>query len=160
MSFLVSVNNRPPLTFQPSLASVGMRCAILACLLIAGCHGRLARVPDPIAPPAGEPVMVRTELYFGLSQKGGGVVTAQEFDAFVDEVITPRFPDGFTIVDAVGQWRDSTGNIIWERSKLLIVLHDSGERAAKAIEEIRDLYKSKFGQESVMRVTSTAGVSF
>jgi hypothetical protein len=109
---------------------------------------------------AGDVRMVRTELYFGLSKKGGVDITPEEFAAFVSEVVTPRFPDGLTIVDAVGQWRDTSGKISHERSKLLILLHEPTARDAHAIEEIREQYKSTFGQESVMRVTSMAGVSF
>ncbi len=104
--------------------------------------------------------MVRTELYFGLSTTGGGEITEEQFDAFVAQVITPRFPDGLTIVDGIGQWREPDGHISHERSKLLILLHEPGSAAAAAIEEIRAQYKSRFKQESVMRVTSMAGVAF
>jgi len=131
--------------------------------VVCGCQPSVNKAVDGgvlSCPTTGETRMVRTELYFGLSRAGGVEITAEEFAAFVGEMVTPRFPDGFTIVDAVGQWRDANGKISHENSKLLIVLHEPTERDARAIEEIRDQYKSKFGQESVMRVTSTAGVSF
>ena len=35
----------------------------------------------------------RTELFFRLSRPGG-IVTDEEFKAFVDTLVTPRFPDG------------------------------------------------------------------
>jgi hypothetical protein len=104
--------------------------------------------------------MVRTELYFGLSRAGGGQISAPEFNQFVAEVITPRFPDGLTIVDATGQWRDASGQISREKSKILIILHPPSDSSARAIEQIRDQYKLRFGQESVLRVNSPAEVAF
>jgi hypothetical protein len=135
-----------------------------AWLFIGGCHSRPSSSPDLTASTVDEAaagsVMMRTELYFGLSRAGGDEITPEQFSAFVAEVITPRFPDGLTIVDASGQWRDSSGNVTRERSKILIVLHAPGAESARAIEEIRDQYKSRFGQESVMRVNSMARVAF
>jgi hypothetical protein len=142
------------------LERIALVCAISTVLIIGGCRNCPARSPDLAGPTAAETMMVRTELYFGLSTPGGGQITELQFDAFVAQVITPRFPDGLTIVDAIGQWRDSTGRISHERSKILIVLHEPGSAAAAAIEEIRAQYKSRFNQESVMRVTSIAGVAF
>ena len=60
---------------------------------------------------------VRTELYFGLSRKGAEDVTADEWKAFLDEVVTPLFPMGFTIVDAGGQWKSDAGVLVRERSE-------------------------------------------
>jgi len=134
--------------------------SVMASLLIGGCQPCQSRAVDLVAPIVGEATMVRSELYFGLSTKGGGEITQQQFDSFVAEVVTPRFPEGLTIVDAIGQWRDASGHISHERSKLLIILHDPTAKAAQAIEEIRTQYKSRFNQESVMRVTAIAGVSF
>ena len=39
---------------------------------------------------------------------------------------TPRFPDGLTVLDAAGQWRDGSGAIMRERTKLVIVLAKPG----------------------------------
>src|SRR5437016_3726037 len=51
----------------------------------------------------------RTELYFGRSIPGGGEVSAAEWQRFLADVVTPRFPNGFTIVDAAGQYREKKG---------------------------------------------------
>ena len=40
----------------------------------------------------------RTELFFGTAIKGGGVVTDEQFRAFLDSEITPRFPEGLTVL--------------------------------------------------------------
>ena len=42
--------------------------------------------------------------------------------------LRPRFPDGLTVLDARGQWRDSQGAIKTERSKLLVILAPAGRR--------------------------------
>lgn len=109
----------------------------------------------------GAELFARTELFFGLS-KPGGVVTEQEFKSFVDGYITPRFPDGLTLLSGVGQFRDSSGTIIVEGSKVLILLYPargSGDANA-AIEQIRVDYKTKFEQQSVLRADDVSCVSF
>jgi hypothetical protein len=147
--------------FPPRIETrAAIACLAAAISIIAGCRVCPSRSADPILPIAGDTVMVRTELYFGLSKHDGGEIAEQDFDAFINEVVTPRFPDGLTIVDAIGQWRDSTGRFVREKSKLLIVLHPASASSARSIGEIRSQYKSRFGEESVMRVTSSAGVAF
>ena len=103
----------------------------------------------------------RTELYFGSQKPDGSVVTEVQFMRFVDEVITPRFPDGLTVLTGYGQFRNSQGVIVRERSMELILLYPIHMRDAdRKIEEIRAAYKQAFQQESVLRVDSLAAVSF
>ncbi len=64
----------------------------------------------------------RTELFFGLSRSNGPDVTEEEFQHFVDTEVTPCFPDGLTLLTGTDQFKDSTGTIIQEGSKLLILL--------------------------------------
>jgi hypothetical protein len=94
----------------------------------------------------------RTELYFGTA-KPDGSVTEEEFAVFLDEVITPLFPEGLTLVSALGQFLGSAGVIIQENSKLLILLYPAELRKANSvkIETIRETYKETFQQESVLR---------
>ncbi|NJM40651.1 MAG: DUF3574 domain-containing protein [Anaerolineae bacterium] len=103
----------------------------------------------------------RTELFFGTSKPDGTVVTADELNQFVDNEITPRFPDGLTALTGYGQGRNSAGVIIQEQSVVLILLYPLSDRdASKRIEEIRMAYKAAFQQESVLRVDGYARVSF
>jgi hypothetical protein len=104
---------------------------------------------------------VRTELFFG-TEKPGPDVTDQQFSRFVNDTVTPRFPDGLTVLDGNGQWRDSSGRIVRERSKVLILLYpgDSAGDSNRKIEEIRDAYEKRFQQESVLRADSEETVSF
>jgi hypothetical protein len=103
----------------------------------------------------------RTDLYFGSGKPDGGEVTEQEFKQFLDDVVTPRFPDGLTLLTGFGQYRNQAGTIVQERSMLLILLYPKRNNATNAkIEEIREAYKSAFQQESVLRVDTRGRVSF
>ena len=123
-----------------------------------------AVAPAPTHAPAAAPLgerFARTELFFG-TEKAGPDVTDAQFRAFVNRVVTPRFPDGLTQYDALGQFRDSSGQIVKERSKVIILLYPVGdaERSSTEIEEIRDVYEDAFDQESVLRADSVDLVSF
>jgi hypothetical protein len=95
----------------------------------------------------------RTELFFGTGRAGVAPVSDQEFEAFTDAEITPRFPDGLTMLTGAGQWRGSDGKLAKERSKVLILLYPkpSATESGPKIEDIRHLYEQKFDQESVLR---------
>ena len=97
---------------------------------------------------------IRTELYFGRNKPSGGTVSVEEWRRFVDEFVTPRFPDGLTILEANGQWRGKDGIIAREQSMVVVLLYSRKDRkAANAkIEEIRAEYKKRFEQESVLRL--------
>ncbi len=104
----------------------------------------------------------RTELYLGQSRPDGSVVGDAEFQSFVDSEITPRFPDGFTIVAGRGQYRDSvSGIILREGARVLVMLHPADDaRSDQHIEAIRACYKSAFQQQSVLRVDGASCASF
>lgn len=104
----------------------------------------------------------RTELYFGSSKPDGSVVSEKKFQRFVDEQVTPRFPDGLTLLTGNGQFKNSAGVILKERSMVLILLYpiEPQDTSSLKIEEIREAYKGAFQQESVLRVDSLANVSF
>ena len=103
---------------------------------------------------------VRTELYFGRNISSGGEVSKRDFNRFLAEFITPRFPDGLTVVDARGQFLNSSGDVERERTVILILLYPVSIRQEKHIkvEEIREEYKAKFQQQSVLRVDDAAPV--
>jgi len=101
------------------------------------------------------------ELMFG--RKVGDRIGVSEGDwaRFVDREITPRFPDGLTVFNAAGQWRDKSSNkIIREPSKIvqIVLPGDDGEFAR--LNEIADAYKTRFKQQSVGVIVRPACVSF
>lgn len=95
----------------------------------------------------------RTELFFGTATPDG-VVTPEQFQAFLDEVVTPLFPDGLTVIKGEGQFRGGNGITVKEDAFLLILLYPFDQRAAgsKSIEHIRAEYVRRHRQESVLRV--------
>ncbi|MGW0598168.1 DUF3574 domain-containing protein [Streptomyces sp. NPDC002776] len=113
-------------------------------------------------PQRGEPY-VESRLLFGTERPGGGpAVTDEQFMNFVDEEVTPDFPDGLTVQTGRGQWRDASGTIEKERSYELILLYpvEAARTSDRKIEEIRRAYEKEFGQESVARVDDRARVDF
>lgn len=98
--------------------------------------------------------LIQKDLFFGRNIFGGGEVSEAEFAAFVDNLITPRFPAGLTIFDADGQFEDSTGTIIEERSKLVTLFVEDTPQSESAIDEIVTAYLQQFNQESVLQVTN------
>ena len=108
----------------------------------------------------GTQAFARTDLFFGRARPGGEVTEAQ-FKAFVDQQVTPRFPDGLTLLAGVGQFRDASGATRVEGANLLILLYPHGDaRADRQIEAIRHDYRQRFEQQSVLRADSMSCVSF
>ncbi|MGW3205709.1 DUF3574 domain-containing protein [Streptomyces sp. NPDC001135] len=110
----------------------------------------------------GEPY-IRTELLFGTAKPNGGPpVTDKQFRAFVDKFITPRFPDGLTVENCYGQYRDVHGKIEHERSYKVTLLYPKGDAGPNGgkIERIRSGYNKRFQQESVARIDDTERVDF
>ena len=97
---------------------------------------------------------VRTQLFFGADKPDGTEVTEQEWSRFLDREVTSRFPDGLTVLTGVGQFRDASGVVTQESSKVLILLYPSkkSKESNRKIEMIREAYKRDFKQESVLRV--------
>jgi hypothetical protein len=103
--------------------------------------------------PKGTAAFLRTELYFGSNKPDGTVVTPEQFQQFLNDVITPLFPDGLTLLTGFGQFRGSSGVIERERSMVLILLYpvETARTSGQHIETIRSAYEKQFQQESVLR---------
>lgn len=102
-----------------------------------------------------------TRLLFGTARPDGGeAVTEEEFRAFVTEVVTPRFPEGLSVQPGYGQYLGENGVLQRERSYELVLYFPAAEDREAAIEEIRQAYCERFGQESVGRVDDLVRVDF
>jgi hypothetical protein len=99
--------------------------------------------------------VVTDTLYFG-TQTPDGTVTPAEWQTFVDEVVTPRFPEGFTVSRGEGQWRGPDGSIVRESSYILQLVHVDTPHDADAIAAIAAEYKARFRQDAVLRVRTSA----
>lgn len=116
---------------------------------------------DPAHPPATSN-WVRTELYFGT---GPADVTDSGAESrwrdFLDREVSTRFPDGLSVYDVYGQWREP-GAAAPERlrSKMLLLLYPDTPQHRADVEAIRAAWKRASGDQSVLRVTQPADVSF
>jgi hypothetical protein len=96
---------------------------------------------------------VRTTLYFGLSKQKGSV-SELEWQMFLRDEVTSRFPEGLTTWEADGQWRSSDGSIGHERSKVLLLVHPDTPAARSSVQTVIERYRKAFEQESVLWETA------
>ena len=133
----------------------------LAAFLLLGPPAHADAGPTPaISCQANATLMSRLELLFGMSRRDAPPVSDEEWQSFVDQEVTPRFPDGLTVVQGYGQWRNSKGVIAKENSRVLMIWYEPKADSDERIEAIRKAYRTRFNQESVMRVDSMSCVSF
>jgi hypothetical protein len=108
----------------------------------------------------GKPQQV-AELMFGRKIGDRIGVSEAQWARFVDREITPRFPDGLTVFDTRGQWRDTARNrIVREPSKLVQIVLPGKAEDTDRLNEIAAAYKSRFRQQSVGVIVRGACVSF
>ena len=99
----------------------------------------------------GDTALVRETIYFGRNRPGG-TVSDSEWNSFLADVVTPRFPQGLTVTEGVGQWRGAdTGAVEQERSEVVTLFHPDNEAARQSVQEIALEYKRRFQQEAVLR---------
>jgi hypothetical protein len=116
--------------------------------------------PDPCRDVGARQALVAT-LLFSLDVPGRGAVTNEQWAAFMRDVVTPRFPDGLTVLDGSGQWRDpATGRIAAEPSRVVIIATRDAASAPGKLHEIADDYREKFRQQSVGILLSPTCAAF
>ena len=92
---------------------------------------------------------VRTTLYFGLARPKGAV-SELEWQLFLRDDVTTRFPAGLTVWEADGQWRTPAGTIDHEQSKVLLLVHPDTPAARQSVQTVIDRYRRAFDQQSVL----------
>jgi len=101
------------------------------------------------------------DLLFGRKIGGRMGVTEAQWARFVDREITPRFPDGLTVFNASGQWRDAEHNrIVREPSKIVTIVLPGKPEDGEHLNAIVEAYKARFRQQSVGMILRPACVSF
>jgi hypothetical protein len=101
-------------------------------------------------------VMVRSELFLGMSRQDGQGITEAEVSAFVDGEVIPRFPAGTTQITADGTYGSRVAGVIHEPSRLLTILHPNDPVDRTKIREIAAAYRTRFQQEMVLVTMSPA----
>ncbi len=104
--------------------------------------------------------MVRDALFFGQSIPGGGVVSDSAWETFLSQRVTPAFPAGFTVLQATGQWRETTGTIAREPTRIVILVHTPSPGTDSTLRGIKAEYMQWFRQEAVLWERTAACISF
>lgn len=118
--------------------------ALILTLGLAGCMS----APRPQACPTGQAQLRTAQLFLG-ARTPTTPDDDRDLRRFVDKEVTPRFPDGVTIVDGGGQWKGSENRLIREASKVLLVVLPSSGGGAK-VDAVRTAYRTKFKREPVV----------
>jgi hypothetical protein len=114
--------------------------------------------------PEGTQRWVRSELYFSIAVIGREDRPSHAdayWQTFMNEEVTPRFPDGLTVFDAVGQWlarEDEPPPQL--RTRVIVLLHPDVADAAERIDALIEAWKTETGQRSVLWVRQPALVRF
>ena len=126
--------------------------SILVLLAVAVLLSDTARAET--CPVPGQHPMTVVQLFFGQTVPGKGRLAPAAWDRFLHEVVTPRFPDGFTVLEGYGQWRAPGARRIGrERSKVIEIAAESSADLSKKVEEVAATYRTEFHQQSVGIVT-------
>ena len=141
-----------------------MRIARLAVfsftLATASATGAGAQTEMPPCHGAQQPKMV-AELMFGRDIGDGGGVSESEWQLFDTRELVSRFPDGLTIIDAIGQWRDrDSGRIVREQSKHVEIVLPGNKDDDARLDAVVTAYKRAFHQHSVGVIVRPACVAF
>src|SRR5476651_701049 len=118
---------------------ISTRLVLFAALLLGAC------APQPQASVCAAPLKpaVEVDLFYGA-------VSDADWASYLAEEVTPRFPDGLTAVDGAGQWRDPSGMISRERSKMLIILVFDVPAHVPKVQAMIDVYLKRFHQQAVL----------
>ena len=121
--------------------------AVAFLFFVAGC----AAGGDPVCPD-GMDSFTEINVYFGQEKGSGDTVDEEQWQTFLEDTVTPHFPDGLTVYDARGQWFDTAEERLYrESTKVLNVLvpADVVEDSVAAVHDISDIYKVQFDQQAV-----------
>ncbi|HEX4713043.1 DUF3574 domain-containing protein [Phenylobacterium sp.] len=130
--------------------------ALTLSFALVGC----ATTPPAPACPAGQEYRHTAQLFFGRNVADKPGVSEADFRKFVDEELTPRFPDGLTVLDGGGQWRGEENRLIREAAKVVLIVLPKGREVPGRVDAARNAYKTRFHQDAVLMISQGACVSF
>jgi len=105
--------------------------------------------------------MLVAELFFARGIKGREPLTDAEWAEFAAQIVTPSFPDGFTVFDGEGQWRNpQSGRIAGSRTKILLVAAPQTSDLEQRLAAVIDAYKARFHHQSVGIITRDSCAAF
>ena len=110
--------------------------------------------------PPGLRAVHTARLIFGRDIDQTVGVSEADWRGFVDQEVTPRFPDGFTVQDAIGQWRGADGRLVREPSEVLMIVLSGAPGENDRLSAIRSAYRRRFHQDSVLLIEEGACAGF
>jgi hypothetical protein len=117
------------------------------------------RVADIPCPDGGR--KATAELVFGrVAEDGSGGVSEADFAQFLDGEVSPRFPEGLTVIDAEGRMTPPVGSMIREPAKLVMIVLPGDKDDSTKLQAVRLAYVKRFHQQSVLLMTHGDCVSF
>ncbi len=120
-----------------------LRLGMAAALALGGCARSC---------PGGLTRLESVQLFFG------GSLADADWADFAAGTLTPAYPDGFTVYEAAGQWRDSArGTLVRERTHVVQVV-GVGSRARAGL--VAAAYRQRFHQQSVGVVEEISCAAF
>lgn len=120
-------------------------------VLLAACAPSAQQAP--LAAQTSAIPLVRTELYFGR-------IPLAAWNQFLAQSVTPRFPDGLTWFDTHGQWQNRSGALTRQDSRVLILIHAPGAEKNRLIDQVREEFKARQHEQSVLRADQPVSASF
>lgn len=141
------------------------RAAVLALAVLSACAPQPAAPPAPPSPAVApspsaclmpnQHRMLVAELFFGRSRAGRVTVSDAAWAKFLNDTITPNFPDGLTVFDGYGQSRNPTTGVIGREAKVKVVLiaANPAPEVPARLNAVIDGYKARFSQRSVGLIT-------
>lgn len=103
-------------------------------------------------------------LFFGTAIREGSHTThvdSNTWKGFVESAIVPRLPDGFTVLNGEGFYRSAAdGSAARENTYILMVAHRNDADINSRLATIVADYKTRFQQESVLRLDQCGAYNF
>src|SRR5438067_11025991 len=101
-------------------------------MIVSGCAALAPVCSTGLAP------MNQAELFFG------GSIDRAEWQNFIDQEVTPRFPDGFTVIETRGEWRNRMGMISREAGHEVLIVFAPARDVQITLQDIREAYNRRF----------------
>ncbi len=132
-------------------------------VMLGGCsllHPAPKHLADIACPDGGR--KATAELVFGrVAEDGSGGVSEADFARFLDGEVSPRFPEGLTVIDAEGRMMTPpAGSMIREPAKLVMIVLPGDKDDSTKLQAVRLAYVKRFHQQSVLLMTHGDCVSF
>ena len=120
--------------------------AALSVASIAGASGSETSVC-----PAEFNKFIEHRIFFGRNFPDGQSISDEAWNTFLADEITPRFPAGLSVLDVQGQWKDASGVLVKDRTKLLLILASPGDGSLQLMNEVAEQFLKTYPQGSILR---------